>query len=160
MFDTFVPLALFLRPSVHDAPLESFAAAPPPPDSSTAASERECDETLRAVRRFRAALADALDVAVAALLPAIARDVLARELRLEPADVAAVVRNALDRFDGDRVLSIRANPRDLDALGSTGLTTLSDERLRAGDIFIELRSGTIDATLAARLDSVLAAGTA
>lgn len=156
MSEVFIPLARFLRPTVEDSTHESLPAVPPP-DVPEAPTGTEHDDAFRAVRRFRAALADVLDTAVQTLLPAIARDVLARELRLEPADIAAVVRNAIDRFGGDQVLSIRANPADLDALGVTGLPRLSDDTLPVGDILIELRSGTIDLTLVARLNAALAA---
>jgi flagellar biosynthesis/type III secretory pathway protein FliH len=86
------------------------------------------------------------------------REVLARELLLGEADVASIVAAALARFSGERVLSIRAHPRDLDALGGIELDRIADDTLPPGDIRLDLRSGTIDLTLAARLEAVLAAG--
>ena len=153
MSDNFVPLAEFLRPVAREPVVE-----PPPPAEARIADV--CDdycETLRAARRFRAGLADALDAAVERLLRTIANEVLARELQLAGADVAAIVSAALDRFAGDTVLCVRAHPRDWDALAGFDLERVADAALQPGDIRVELHSGTIDLTLAARLDAALAA---
>lgn len=157
MSDPFVPLAAYLRPPAPEPALAS--SAPTAPEPEIAPVSFEYDETLRAARRFRAALADVLDAAVQQLLPTIAREVLARELRLEGADVAAIVTAALDRFDEERVLSVRAHPHDCEALARIELERIADDALLPGDIFLELRSGTIDLRLRTRLDGVLAAWT-
>lgn len=156
--DAFVPLAAYLRPAAREP-------APEPPPAAVQEAEIEPgpierDETLRAARLFRAGLADALDAAVQRLLPAIARDVLARELRLESADVAAIVRAALFRFDAQSVLLVRVHPHDCDALAGLELKAIADDALFPGDVCLELQSGTINLTLAARLDAALAAWTA
>ncbi len=117
----------------------------------------ECADVLRAARRFRAGLSDALDAAVQELLQSIAREVLARELELGRAEVAAIVAAALDRFGPQKVLVIRAHPSDLEALAHVDLDCVADDALRPGDLRLELRSGTIDLTLEARLEAVLAA---
>lgn len=149
MFDAFVPLAVFLTP-----PSEPQVCAPLAPDPIV---PEELEATLRAARRFRAALSDALEAALPQLLAAIAEDVLARELQLEPVAIARVVEAALDRAGGDGVLTIRVHPNDRDAVAELGFTTLADAALCAGDCRIELRSGTIDASLRLRLETVLAA---
>jgi flagellar biosynthesis/type III secretory pathway protein FliH len=154
MSDMFVPLDAFLRPGTDETAPEP---SPPPEELTIPPHAEEQIETLRRARRFRAALSDALDAAVQDLLPAIAREVLARELVLGEADVASIVAVALARFSRERVLSIRAHPRDLDALGSIELDRIADDTLQPGDIRLDLRSGTIDLTLADRLDAVLAA---
>ncbi len=157
MSESYVPLAAFLRPvraaREPDHPIVSAAPAEAPvrPDSP------EQREALRAVRRFRAALADALEAAVHALLPAIARDLLGRELTLADADVAAVVHAAVDRFADRQPLSVRAHPQDCDALAGIELERYADDALQPGDVCVDLRSGTIDSTLAVRLDATLAA---
>jgi hypothetical protein len=159
MSDDFVPLALFLRPS---AAAPAFEHSPLGGDEELQAPEirAEPDENFRAARLFRAALADALDVAVGELLQTIARDVLARELQLDAACVAGIVASALDRHAGEKVLSIRAHPSDIVALSGAGLELIADGALGSGDILIELRSGTIDLTVNARLDAALAASAA
>lgn len=156
MSSAFVPLETFLRPRVQerDEPVEPAAIEPP-----ARTYPGECEETLGAVRRYRAALRDALDAALEELLPTIARDVLARELRLMPADVGAIVASALDRFRPEKVLAVRAHPTDLGALAQVGFERIADESLQRGDIRFHLQSGTIDLTLATRLDSALAAWT-
>ncbi len=151
MPDEFVSLDAFLRP----APPEPASAAIEAPAVTRAV--RYCEETIRSARRFRAGLADAVDVAVARLLPEIARDVLGRELRLQPADVAAIVAGALERFGGEKALALRAHPSDVDALADLPIAVVADEALCRGDAVLELRSGTIDLRLDSRLDAILQA---
>jgi flagellar biosynthesis/type III secretory pathway protein FliH len=157
--DEFVPLATFLHPiepSVPSTPnrtterVDAGLARP----QCVQASE-ELAETLSAVRCFRAALADALDVAVQSLLPAIARDVLGRELHVEPADLAVVVAEAVERFGREQVLVIRARSDEIGAMESLGVELAADDRFARGDAEIELRSGTIDMRLHARLEALL-----
>jgi flagellar biosynthesis/type III secretory pathway protein FliH len=149
--DVFVPLASFLRPALPEPPAAALEPSPP-----CVTLPAECEEAIRAARRFRAGLADALDAALPPVLDAIARDVLARELRLEGADVAALVEAALDHFGGD-VVRVCVHPHDFDALAHLELERLADGMLDPGDIRIELRSGTIDLSLQARLDAALRA---
>jgi flagellar biosynthesis/type III secretory pathway protein FliH len=157
--DEFVPLATFLHP-----------VEPPLPATPTCDAERvdgdlarpqcvqpsnELAETLSAVRCFRAALTDALEIALQSLLPAIAHDVLGRELRIEPADLAAVVTEAVERFGREQVLVIRARSDEIGAMESLGVELAADDRLPRGDAEIELRSGTIYMRLHARLENLL-----
>ncbi|HVN68765.1 MAG TPA: FliH/SctL family protein [Candidatus Binatia bacterium] len=151
MVDEFVSLAEYLSPSVCETP------PPPAPEEYPAAPQMGARDELRAAKLFRAALADALDVAVAVLLRRIARDVLARELQLERPDVAAIVNAALERFSDEKELTVRAHPADLALLSHVEIERISDPSLRCGDVLIELRSGTIDLSLAARLEEALAA---
>ncbi|HEY6450599.1 MAG TPA: FliH/SctL family protein [Candidatus Cybelea sp.] len=153
MSDNFVPLASFLRPVAQKPVVEP----PPPAEGPTADPCDDYNETLRAARRFRAGLSDALETAVEQMLPKIAKEVLARELQLADADVAAILSAALDRFAGDTVLCVRAHPRDWAALAGFELERVADASLQPGDVRLDLRSGTIDLTLAARLDAALAA---
>ncbi len=153
MSDDFTPLAAFLRPVVAESVAEPLPAA----EAQIARPRDDYVETLRAARRFRAGLADALDIALARLLRAIANEVLARELALGGADVAAIVVAALERFSGETVLRLRAHPHDYDALAGLDIERIADDMLHPGDIRMELRSGTIDLTLAVRLDDALAA---
>jgi len=148
--DEFVPLDAFLRPT----PREPEAAAEVPSVTRTGS---ECEEAIRAARRFRAGLADAVDAAVARLLPEIARAVLARELRIDPADVAAIVAGALKRFAGEKALALRAHPADVDVLADLPVTIVADGELRRGDAVLELHSGTIDLRMDSRLHAILQA---
>jgi flagellar biosynthesis/type III secretory pathway protein FliH len=162
MPDGFVSLASFLRPVVvepvvQSLPVSSSASAPDETIARAGILEAEYDENLCAARRFQAALADALEVAVARLLREIANDVLARELRLASADVASVVAHALARFEGEKVLSLRVHPSELGTLRELDLEKIADESLAPGDAVIELHSGTIDLRLSARLEAALSA---
>jgi flagellar biosynthesis/type III secretory pathway protein FliH len=161
MSEGFVPLARFLHPPpepvVFSLPQAPEAGAAFIPCSHSEESFIQFAATFGAIRRFRAALADALDVAVQQLLAEIAENVLARELTVAGADVAAIVAKTRERFSSERVLRVRVHPRDRTALDSLEIDSVLDETLVPGDVIAELRSGTIDLRLRARLDSALAA---
>ncbi|HEY1867185.1 MAG TPA: FliH/SctL family protein [Candidatus Cybelea sp.] len=152
MSEAFVPLAVFLAPPGPDSPSQAPARPPPAP-----VVPEELETVVRAARRFRAALSDALEAALPQLLRAIAEDVLARELRLEPAAIVRVVAAELDRVAHDHVVAIRVHPSENDAVARLGIPTIADAALDPGDCRVELRSGTIDSSVSARLETVLAA---
>jgi flagellar biosynthesis/type III secretory pathway protein FliH len=158
MSNAFVPLELFLRPIECEA--VSNDSPEPLPAVEIVRLPEEYEEMLRAARRFRAALDDALEAAVQQLLRAIAGEVLARELRLAGPDLAAIVSTALDRLGNQGLPFVRAHPADCAYLEGLGLALVADDSMNAGDIRIELQSGTIDLRLDARLDAALAAWTA
>ncbi len=149
MFERFVPLAAFLRPERPRIDV--------PPEAVPEPVHPDVEDALGAARRFRAALADALDVAVVHLLREISTNVLGRELKTARADVAAVVAAALARFEDERVLVIRAHREDLDALAVFEIECVADSRLRRGEVLFEVKSGTIDQRFAARLEAAIAA---
>jgi flagellar biosynthesis/type III secretory pathway protein FliH len=164
MSDSFVSLTEFLRKlpapeRCDEEPLEpvrevcSDVAAGVSVDQEEAA---ELDTALSEVRQFRAALADAVAFASTALLEDVAAAVLARELQLAPADIAAIVADALARYREDDPLVVRVHPEDAAALAQFDVKVVPDASLRRADASIELRCGTIDATLGARLARVLA----
>ncbi len=90
------------------------------------------------------------------LLGRIARDVLARELQLASADACAIARAALARHRSDGVLAVRVHSSDLAALARCEIAAVADDSLAPGDVVLQLRSGTIDVSLAARLDTAIA----
>jgi len=149
MSERFVPLAAYLRPETPA--IEVF------PEVVPQAVHPDIEEAIGAARRFRAAVADAVEAALTPLLHEIADNVLGRELKIAPADVAAVVAAALARFEKERVLVIRAHCEDLEALAAFGIECVADSRLGRGEMFFEVRSGTIDLRFAARLEAALAA---
>ena len=157
----FVKLTALLRPM---QPLEEAVAPeverPDDLNRTTGWDAYPADEyvtTMGTIRRFRAALADALDAAVARLLQEIAQNVLARELALNAADVASIVAKARERLLDERIVGVRVHPRDREALAELQIEKISDTTLVPGDIVFELRSGTIDLRLSARLDAAIAA---
>jgi len=107
---------------------------------------------LRDARLFRARLADALDDAVVRLVRELAADVLMRELRLAPCEIAALVRRVLRRAP---VIRVRVAPADVALV--TGVPVLADPALAPGDAIVELASGALDARLGVRLSAVLEA---
>ena len=134
------------------------------PDPCQAEQEANADEdgrddyefeTLRELRLFRAKAADALDAAVHEMLGDVAAEVLARELQLAPADIGRIVNRALKRFAAAEPLRVRVHPHDAQGL-HLALPIRPDESLRPGDAVIELRCGSIDASLGARLASAVA----
>lgn len=128
------------------------AARTDPPQDALACDVPQLDigAVAREARLFRARLADALDDALARLLREIAADVLARELRLAPCDVAEIARRALERAP---VVRLRVAPAE--AGGDYGLPVVVDPALHAGDAVFELDGGAFDARLGVRLASVL-----
>jgi len=150
MFERFVPLATYLCPKMPESPAPLQVALPE-------SAPNDVDETFAAARRFRAALADALDVALERLLEEIARSVLGRETQMAPAEIAAITAGALARYEGQGVLSLRVHPDDLDALEGFATERVADVGLHRGDVVLELRSGTIDLRLEARLTTAVAA---
>ncbi len=157
MHDTFVPLGEYLRGAAV-APAEPIApeACEPNVEAEPLAQNVPREEALADIRRFRAALADALDVRMERLLGDIAAGVLARELRIAPVDLRAVVAREL-ALAGEPPVNIYAHPDECELLGAFEGNVLADPALRRGDVRIELRSGTIAATLGCRLESALAA---
>jgi hypothetical protein len=158
----FVPLAAFLHDAAHDdfdkrnldgeTELEAPAAA-----SDCIVEDNDVrEEALSAARRFRAAVADAVDATVHEVLCDVACDVLGRELQLAPADLSAIIAAALGRCAAETVLRVRVHSRDMATAARCGIDVVSDDGLRTGDAVIELRHGSIDARLGVRVAEVFA----
>jgi hypothetical protein len=124
--------------------------------TDVAADIRDADDAgdvravLRDARLFRARLADAFDSAATKLVRELAADVLMRELRLAPCDIAALVQRVRDRAP---VVRVRVAAVDVDAV--RGVPVVIDPALEAGDAMVELAGGALDARLGARLACVL-----
>ena len=111
---------------------------------------------LRDARLFRARLADALDDAGSRLLRELASNVLARELRIEPCDLAAIVQRVIERAP---VVRVRVAACDVERVAAVlvarGCDVAGDSALAAGDAMLELAGGALDARLGVRLAMVL-----
>ena len=160
----FVALADLLR-----APGADGGAVPPTPVADAAAMPELDDDggpvdadgvcgVLREARLFRARLADAFDDAAARLLRELASDVLARELRLAPCDVAAIVRRIVQSAP---VLRVRVaaidRARGVPLPRGCDVALVEDPELAGGDAIVELAGGALDARLGVRLATVLEA---
>ncbi|MDE2573054.1 MAG: hypothetical protein KGM44_11105 [bacterium] len=111
--------------------------------------------------RFRAALREAFAQRLQTICTDLAARVLARELRLEPADVASLAQELLEHRGDEAALALRAAPEDAAALRALaaehGLALRIDAKLLGGDVALDLRSGALESTLALRLQTLLAA---
>jgi flagellar biosynthesis/type III secretory pathway protein FliH len=161
MPDEFVPFEVFLSAPVPDGPDESddnvlvddieAVTAEKAVGDCVEEQAGEMHEVISEIRRFRAALADALDFALEQLLHDIAASVLARELQLAPADIACIAEQARRRYADEEPITLRVHPAEVECAALAGFPTQGDERLRRGDATLVLRTGTIDLSLGARL---------
>lgn len=140
--------------------MSANAAEPPARAESCDACADEFVAAVRDARLFRARLADAFDEAVVRLLRELASDVLVRELRLAPCDLAGLVRRASERAP---VVRVRVAACDVASvagvLRSRGgdVEVVEDDALAGGDIVLEVAGGALDARLGVRLATVLEA---
>lgn len=144
MDDAFVSFAHFFAPA-QSQPTQAAHLEPQPQPAAT----------LPAVRRFHAALADALAASLDDLLRDLASDVLARELSLAPCDVERIARGLLERYASQEPLALLVHESDVAAVEGLGVAVRSSRDLRRGDCTLVLRYGSIDASLGARLADVL-----
>jgi hypothetical protein len=141
--------AAIVAPAVAEVESVSAAAVE---DGGGADAADAIGAALREARLFRARLADAFDDAAHRLVRELAADVLARELRLAPCDLARIVRRVLASAPAVRV---RVAPADVARVA--GIAVLPDPALCAGDAIVEVAGGTLDARLGVRLAAVLEA---
>jgi len=158
--ETFIPLADILRARCEPAvvPVASQVAIEALPAVQTCASADAIETAragiLREIRLFRAYLGDALEQRVERLLTGLASDVLVRDLRLAPIDIAALVARILDERPM-APLRIAVSPGDRSALAALAYTVVVDETLAPGDVVVTFADGDVDARLGVRLAHVL-----
>lgn len=145
----FVSLAEMLIRSIEEPVV---ALTPPPEPRDEGPYDERIQAALRDARLFQARLADAFDEAASRLLRELAADVVGRELRLAPCDIAHIVRRTRA---GAPVVAVRIAPEDAAAL--VDVPVVIDATLRSGDAIVELTGGAIDARLGVRLAQVLEA---
>jgi flagellar biosynthesis/type III secretory pathway protein FliH len=155
MHDRFTPLASWLAPARPEPVREASAAAEEP--SPQEIHQSEYDEAMAGVRRFRAALDEALDAMLETLLREVAVSVTARALQLEDADLVRIVEQARERYALDEPLALCVHPRDAAQFEGLPYAVEMDPELRRGDVVICVRNGSIDARLGVRLERVLEA---
>jgi len=110
-----------------------------------------CDD----IRLFRARVAEALESALEGLCRDLASEVLARELMLRPVDARAICEALIDRYAREVPVAIRVHPHECQTLNGFDVPIVADERLRRGDVMLDVVGGTLNASLAVRLDQVL-----
>jgi hypothetical protein len=147
------------RPGTIVPKPDAVGSAPPGQIVEVDAEEHVARQTVRAARLFRARLADAFDDAAARLLRELACDVLARELRLAPCELSALVRRARERMP---VVRVRVAACDVVRVGmplshNRDVEVIADSALVGGDAVVEVAGGAFDARLGVRLATVLEA---
>jgi hypothetical protein len=152
----FIPLAELLRPPVVEK-LPEPELVPDVCEIPAALPELalavETADALRAARIFRAVLADTLDAVCARLVRELAADVLARELRLVPADISAIIQRLIAECL-DQPVRVRVAPSDAQVICE--FPVVADVTLQPGDAILECVHGSVDARLGIRLADVLA----
>ena len=138
-----------------DAPVELQEVFP---EAQPVQCRVEDEDRLREVRLFNAHVREALDRRVHTLLADIAKEILARELVLAPADIAGLTASLLARHASASPFRMRVHSQDVLSLNACGVPVFADESLQPGDAVVDLRNGSIDVTLATRLEDVLACG--
>jgi len=161
MPDAFVPLATYLRPdpspcdSSPEAALPEAALAEYSTAADGAAAAAAFGAFVAQIKRMRAALEDACAARSETFMRDLGATILGRELRLAPVELAAIVDDALAELRRDFPLRVRAHPDDLEGLHACELPTVADAELRRGDVTIDVRHGSIDASLGARFEALL-----
>jgi flagellar assembly protein FliH len=127
-------------------------------------ARRAAEHALDDVRAGETKWAGTIEENVAALAVAVARQLLARELRSEPAALVDLVRRALAEFPIDQPIRIRVNPGDLAALSTVNpaapITTgreaawVADAQIAPGGCMVEGRDRIIDGRVDAALERV------
>jgi hypothetical protein len=154
MADSFIPLREFVV-QTHEPEPEILDPIAPAYAEEPQCAHPQARDAFTEIRRFRAAVCDAVDVAARTVLCDVAADVLARELELAPANIEAIVARACSRFASEGIVCVRVHPDEAEQLRGAGVDTVADPALRRGDAVLCVRSGTIDVTLGARLAAVL-----
>jgi flagellar biosynthesis/type III secretory pathway protein FliH len=148
----FVSLAAQLRaaglPREHE--IAAATAAPSATDSALERAPFECERIVEDLALLRLAALEAFERARGRMLEVLAREVLARELMLAPADLDALAARALHEFAESEPLALVVAPADA-ARVSSPLPVRIDPTLVAGDLVIAVRDGEIDARFALRL---------
>jgi flagellar biosynthesis/type III secretory pathway protein FliH len=154
----FVPLASFLRGEATHASVRVPADESPPPVAPLVAAPPHAD-ILSELARMRLFALEAFERGVESLLASFARDVLARELAIAPADLTALASQAVAAFQRDEPLRLVVGPADA-ARVTSSLPVRVDPSLQAGDLVVEVATGAFESPLAFRLASALEASLA
>lgn len=141
-----------LADALFEPPVQQSTMQPPSkPDDEITRSEIDA---AREIRLFHARIAEAVDAGVERVLCDVACDVLARELRIAPADIAAITERALQRYATDAPVRVRLHPNDAASV-KCAVPVISDGGLMPGDAILELQDGFVDAGLGVRLEAAL-----
>jgi len=165
-----MPLSTLVRAGTSAPARQPAPPAPAPPHAMPSAFTAPDPPTLQVVRNvrdfahadvvhelalMRLAAREACERAVTTLLEAFARDVLARELALAPAEIDTLVRELLATAAASEPVEIAVSVADRERVHAA-LPIRVDETLVAGDLVVEVRDGALVSTFAFRLEDALA----
>lgn len=134
-------------------------------------ARRRAEPLLRELRSVLAALAqplealdDEIEQALAGLAMAVARQLVRRELRVDPGQVVATVRQAVSALpSSQRTVHVRLHPEDralvreaLAVDGESGWKLIADPVVERGGCVVETEVSRVDATIESRLNAVIA----
>lgn len=105
--------------------------------------------------RLRARAAEHLEQEAETLLAQLADRILARELLVAPANIEALVTEALNELASDARVVVRVSPADATRLGER-VPHEVDQMLQPGDFAVDVPGGNYDASFQTRLETVLA----
>lgn len=172
MDERFIPLAAFVRaasrpaePRTSAAPAAAAAAPAPAAAAAREFEPRRAEpphaETVQELALMRLAALEAYERAWRRLLDSLAHEVLARELRLAPPDIAALASRALQAFAEQEPLALVLAPQDAQRV-ALDLPVRADPALEPGDLVVEVRDGELESRFAFRVRRALeeAAGAA
>jgi flagellar biosynthesis/type III secretory pathway protein FliH len=152
----FVPLASLLRGDEtrekDRMPAEPASTAAVAPTSAHVPSSNAHENTIAELVRMRLFALEAFERGVESLLASFARDVLARELAIAPADLRALASQALAAFHRDEPIRLVVAPADAARITSP-LPLRVDPSLQAGDLVVEVAAGAFESPLAFRFSS-------
>ena len=104
---------------------------------------------------MRLAAREAFERVAVTLLESLARDVLARELTMAPAEIGALVERALGTFAACEPVGIAVACVDRERVHAAVPVRVDDD-LEAGDLVVDVRDGALVSSFAFRLDDALA----
>jgi flagellar biosynthesis/type III secretory pathway protein FliH len=128
------------------------AATAPVAPASTVVPQFAHEHVVAELVRMRLFALEAFERGVESMLASFARDVLARELALAPADLEALALEALAAFARDEPVRLVIAPADAARL-SAPLPLRVDASLQPGDLVVEVAAGAFESPLVFRLSS-------
>jgi len=153
--ERFIPLATIVRAAAH-APAARVpqTALPVPPTVVPEVVDFAHADVVHDCALMRLAALEAFEAGTARMLTSLAGDVLARELLLGPADIAALLKRALAAFVEHEPVSIAVSPADAERV-RVPLPVRVDSSLAAGDLIVHVRDGAFESSFSFRLQDAL-----
>lgn len=119
---------------------------------------RAAADAAATIRQHEEHYVGVLEENLTALACAIARQVIQREVQLDPSSIRALVQDALAQFPQESTLKVRLNPADHSLLagdaGYPDVTWMADPRVERGGCIVEGRERIVDGRVDIALDQI------